>query len=233
MGTSSIIFRQLFDPETSTYTYLLADSLSKEAALIDTVFEKTARDLQLLKQLGLKLKYVFETHIHADHITGASVLRESTGAQVALSVEAGIHCADIQIKDGDTFFLGKSEIKAIATPGHTNTCTTYFWEDRLFTGDTLFVRDVGRTDFQQGSNPIMFESITKKIYSYPDLTAIFPGHDYNGHLQSSVAEEKQFNIKVTSSTSLREFEERMLQMKLAQPKKIHIAVPANLKCGKV
>ena len=228
----NLIFRQLFDYETWTYTYLLADAATKEAILIDTVKEQVARDLQVLKELGLKLKYVLDTHIHADHITGASALKEATGALTAVSKRAGVPCVDIAIEEGQELAFGSFRVKAIATPGHTNTCTSFLCENMIFTGDTLFVRDVGRTDFQQGSNANMYESITKKLFSLPESTLVFPAHDYRGHSMSTIEEEKKYNSKLGGGISEKEFTERMLAMKLGQPKKIHIAVPANMACGK-
>lgn len=228
-----MIFRQLFDYETWTYTYLIADPESKEAALIDTVREQSARDLALLSELGLKLKFLLETHIHADHVTGAALLRKATGARVALSENAKVSCADISLKDGQKLQLGKFEIEAIATPGHTSTCTSYYVNGMVFTGDTLFVRDVGRTDFQEGSNETMFRSVTSRLFSLPENTKVYPGHDYKGHMSSSIGEEKKFNSKLGGGKKFEEFRELMMAMKLGQPKKIHIAVPANLKCGEL
>lgn len=226
-----MIFRQLFDYETWTYTYLLADPETKEAALIDTVKEQAARDLNLLGELGLKLKYVIETHIHADHVTAAAVLRSKTGAKIALNAVAGVKAADVQLKDGDELLLGRIKIRCLATPGHTDTCMSYYCEGRVFTGDTLFIRDAGRTDFQQGSTERMYDSVTRKLFALPDDTQVFPGHDYKGQLSSTIAEEKKFNSKLGGGRSLAQFQSEMAAMKLGTPKKIHIAVPANLECG--
>lgn len=227
-----MIFRQLFDSESSTYTYIVACPSTREAAIIDSVKEHSARDLQLLKELGLKLKYILETHLHADHITGASLLREATGAKVGLSKVAGVGCADLALEDGQLLELGKERIRVLATPGHTNTCLSYSVGNCVFTGDVLFVRDVGRTDFQQGSNEKMFDSVTRKLFSLPDETFVYPAHDYKGNHVSTIAEEKKFNMKVGGGKSFAEFAELMAGMKLAQPKKIHIALPANMLCGK-
>lgn len=226
-----MIFRQLFDYETWTYTYLLADSGTKEAVLIDTVKEQVERDLTLLKELGLTLRYALETHVHADHVTGAGLLRQRTGCKVGVSAVAKVSCADVQVTDGLELAVGKLRIRAMATPGHTNTCTSYLCEGRVFTGDVLLIRDAGRTDFQEGSNERMYESITKKLFSLPDNTQLFPGHDYKGFTSSTIAEEKAFNSKVGGGASFEQFREKMAAMKLGQPKRIHIAVPANLACG--
>jgi sulfur dioxygenase len=227
----SMIFRQLFDYETWTYTYLLADPVSKEALLIDTVKEQVERDLALLSELELKLKYVLETHIHADHVTGAATLRTRTGAKVGVNAAAGVTCCDLQLKDGDELALGSFRVKCITTPGHTNTCMSFYCDGRVFTGDTLFIRDAGRTDFQQGSPEKMYDSVTRKLFSLPDSTMVYPGHDYKGQTSSTVAEEKKFNMKLGGGKTLAEFRELMAAMKLGQPKRIHIAVPANMVCG--
>jgi len=159
---STLIFRQLFDYDTWTYTYLLADATSKEAILIDTVKEQVERDSSLLSELGLKLKYILDTHVHADHVTGAAKLRERTGAQTGVSKVAEVKVADLALEDGQELSYGPFKLRVISTPGHTNTCLSFYSEGMVFTGDTLLIRDVGRTDFQQGSSEKMFESITKK-----------------------------------------------------------------------
>jgi glyoxylase-like metal-dependent hydrolase (beta-lactamase superfamily II) len=148
-----------------------------------------------------------------------------------VSAVAGVHCADIAIKDGDELSLGKIKIRAISTPGHTNTCTSYFCEGRVFTGDTLFIRDAGRTDFQEGSPESMYDSVTRKLFTLPDDTLVFPGHDYKGNMMSTIREEKAHNSKFGGGRTLAQFKELMAAMKLGQPKKIHIAVPANMECG--
>jgi len=226
-----MIFRQLFDYETWTYTYLLADEDTREALLIDTVKEQVERDLALLKELGLTLKYTLETHIHADHVTGSGTLRARTGAKVAVSAVAGVTCADIQLTDGMELALGNKKVRAITTPGHTNTCTSFYCEGRVFTGDVLFIRDAGRTDFQEGSPEQMFDSVTRKLFALPPATQVFPGHDYKGQTSSTIAEEIAHNPKFGGGRTLAEFRELMAAMKLGMPKKIHIAVPANMQCG--
>lgn len=227
----NLIFRQLFDYETWTYTYLLADAASKEAILIDTVKEQVERDLGILKELGLKLKFVLDTHVHADHVTGAGKLRAATGAKTGLSKSAGVACADLALEDGQELSFGEFRIRAIATPGHTDTCMSFYTEGMVFTGDTLFVRDVGRTDFQQGSNQKMFDSIRGKLFGLPKDTLVYPGHDYRGQTVSTIAEEERLNPKVGAARSFEHFKSEMDAMKLGPPKRLHIAVPANLKCG--
>lgn len=227
----NLIFRQLFDYETWTYTYLLADAASNEAVLIDTVKEQVDRDLEILKELGLNLKYVLDTHVHADHVTGSAKLRAATGAKIGISKTAGVTCADVALEDGQELRFGNFTIKAIATPGHTDTCMSYYSEGMVFTGDTLFVRDVGRTDFQQGSNEKMFTSIREKLFALPADTQVYPGHDYHGRMVSTIKEESELNPKVGTKHSYEHFKKEMAALKLGPPKRLRIAVPANLKCG--
>jgi len=226
-----MIFHQLFEQESSTYTYLLADEDTKEAILIDAVLETAERDLKLITELGLKLKYLLDTHIHADHITGAGTLRAKTGAKTAVSSGANVQCVDVTLNDGDELKFGKYTLKALSTPGHTNSCMTFYTEGMLFTGDVLFIRGTGRTDFQQGDSRKMYHSIHDKLFTYPEGTKIYPGHDYKGMSYSTVGDEKKFNPRVGGGKSEDEFVQIMNELKLANPKKIDIAVPANLKCG--
>lgn len=227
----NLLFRQLFDYETWTYTYLLADRESGEAVLIDTVKEQVPRDLGLLRELGLKLKYVLDTHLHADHVTGAAKLREATGAKTGVAKVAGVAVADLALEDAQQLSFGPFSLRVIATPGHTSTCLSFYTEGMVFTGDTLFIRDVGRTDFQEGSNERMFDSVTRKLFSLPPETLVYPGHDYKGRQVSTVAEEKAFNSKLGGAGGFAAFKEKMDAMKLAPPKRLHIALPANLKGG--
>lgn len=232
MAANGLIFQQLLEQESSTYTYLLADQASGEAVLIDPVKETLARDLQLLKDMNLKLKYVLDTHIHADHITAAGLLREETGAKTAVSAESEVECVDIPLNDGDELTFGSHKIKAIATPGHTNTCMSFLVGDKIFTGDALLIRGTGRTDFQSGSSEKLYQSITEKIFKLPDATYVYPGHDYRGFSWSTVGLEKKHNPRVGGGKTLSEFKKIMSELNLANPKKIHEAVPANLMCGK-
>lgn len=225
------IFYQLFEPESSTYTYLIADPETKEAALIDPVLEKVDRDLQLIKELDLKLKYVLDTHIHADHITGAGEIRRRTGAKTAVSECARITCADLLLKDGEELFLGKRKIRALTTPGHTDSCMSFLLEDRVFTGDALMIRACGRTDFQQGSAEKLYESVHDKLFTLPEDTKVYPGHDYKGQTASTIGMEKKFNPRLGQGKSKEEFVAIMANLKLDPPKKIKVAVPANLACG--
>lgn len=228
---SKLIFHQLFEPETSTYTYLLADSDSREAVLIDPVLETVDSDIKLLNDLGLKLKYVLDTHIHADHVTGAGELRKRTGAKSAVSAIANVNCVDIPLQDQEELAFGNFKIKALETPGHTDSCLSFVCEDKVFTGDALLIRGTGRTDFQQGSSEKLYNSITQKLFTLPDETTVYPGHDYRGILSSTIGLEKKLNPRIGGGKSKQEFTKIMSELKLANPKKIHEAVPANLGCG--
>lgn len=228
-----MIFYQLIETETSTYTYLLADEMTKEAVVIDTVIEKVDRDLLLISEMGLKLKYIIDTHLHADHITGSGELRKRTGAKTAISSKAHVPCIDIPLKDGDEIKFGKYTLKALETPGHTNSCMSFLIDGMIFTGDLLLIRGTGRTDFQEGDAKKMYESITEKIFSLSNDTKIYPGHDYKGFTYSTVEWEKKFNARIGANRPLAEFIKIMSELKLAPPKKIDVAVPANLQCGMV
>lgn len=228
----SLIFRQLFEAESSTYTYLLADPNSREAVIIDPVKETVERDLKLVGELGLKLCFILDTHIHADHVTGAGLLREKTGAKTAVSTGAHVDCVDLQLKEGDEISFGRFKLKAIATPGHTDSCMSYICEGRVFTGDSLMIRGTGRTDFQQGSSETLFQSITQKLFKLPPDTLVFPAHDYKGNTVSTIAEEISYNPRVGGGKNVAEFVKIMSSLKLSQPKKIHEALPANMACGR-
>ncbi len=228
-----MIFRQLFDPETSTYSYLLADEITREAVLIDSVREQLERDTTLLRELGLKLVYAVETHVHADHVTASGRLREETGAKVAVSADAGVSNADLGLRDGDEISFGSHAIEARATPGHTNGCMTFVSHEIgcAFTGDALLIRGCGRTDFQEGSPQTLYDSVQQKILSLPEETKLYPGHDYKGRTVSTVSEERQFNARLGSGKSESDFVAIMEGLDLAYPKRIDEAVPANLESG--
>lgn len=228
-----MIFRQLFDRETCTYTYLLADEDSRDAVLIDPVRDLFDRDSQLLTELGLTLRYTLETHIHADHVTASGLFRLRLGSRSVVSSQTGASCADILIEDGGTVQFGRHHVEARHTPGHTSGCVSYYLPDRgaVFTGDALFVRGCGRTDFQQGSASDLYDSVHGRILSLPDGTTIYPGHDYKGRTSSTVAEEKAHNPRLGGGRTKAQFVEIMDNLKLSNPARIHIAVPANLQCG--
>ncbi|HKU47370.1 MAG TPA: MBL fold metallo-hydrolase [Burkholderiales bacterium] len=229
-----MIFRQLFDPQSSTYTYLLADPGSREALLIDPVFEQARRDAALIDELGLKLCWTLETHVHADHVTGAWLLREKLGSRIALSASAGAEGADKYLAPRERISFGKHYLEARPTPGHTNGCTTFVLDDHsmAFTGDTLFIRGCGRTDFQGGDARTLYRSVREQIFSLPDRCLIYPGHDYRGLTVTSVGEEKLYNPRLAESIGEGDFVGYMSHLGLAHPKQMDVAVPANLKCGR-
>ena len=227
----SEIFYQLYEAESSTYTYLIGDSESGEAALIDPVLETFERDLTLVRELKLKLKYVLETHVHADHITSSGMFRNQTGALVGLSDQAQVECADLALADGEELSLGKFKIKVIHTPGHTDSCASFLFEGRAFTGDALLIRGCGRTDFQQGSSDKLFKSVREKLFSLPKETKVYPAHDYKGRTSSTIAEEREFNPRLKLENTLQDFKKIMSELKLDPPKKIKESVPANMRCG--
>ena len=229
-----IVFRQLFDPQSATYTYLVADRGSREALLVDPVFEQARRDAALIEELGLRLKWTLETHVHADHVTGAWLLRQKLGSKIAISAASGAEGADLYIKDLDRVPFGKRSLEARATPGHTGGCMTYVLDDAsmAFTGDALLIRGCGRTDFQQGSARTLFRSVRGGIFSLPDECQIFPGHDYRGLTQTSVGEEKLYNPRLAESIGEGDFVGYMENLGLAHPKLMDQAIPANMACGK-
>jgi len=226
-----MIFRQLFDSESSTYTYLLGDSQTKEAVIIDPVIEKSERDAKLVLELGLVLKYVMNTHVHADHITGTGRLKKLLpGCQSVLSSKSGGK-ADVLVKDGDRVQFGGSSLLVAETPGHTAGCITYIDNNnsRAFTGDALLIRGCGRTDFQGGSAQTLYKSVWSRILSLPDNFCLYPAHDYKGMMFTTVGEEKLHNPRLTKS--LEEYVKIMEGLGLAYPKKIDESMPANMECG--
>ena len=229
-----VVFRQLFDSQSSTYTYLIADPASREAVLIDPVFEQARRDAALVEELGLKLAWTLETHVHADHVTAAWLLKQKLGSRIAVSKAGGAEGADLFLEKNQTIRFGKSSLEARATPGHTDGCMTYVLDDRsmAFTGDALLIRGCGRTDFQQGSPGKLFRSVREQVFSLPDACLVYPAHDYRGLTASSVGEEKKFNPRLAESIGEGDFTGYMNHLGLAHPKQMEVAVPANLKCGK-
>jgi glyoxylase-like metal-dependent hydrolase (beta-lactamase superfamily II)/rhodanese-related sulfurtransferase len=229
--TTTMIFKQLFDDATWTYTYLIADPKTKEAVMIDPVNTQIDVYLQLLAAEGLTLKYSLETHVHADHITAGGLLRQKTGAQTAVSSLCGADTADVQIKDGDVFeFADGEEVKVIATPGHTPGSISFLWRDRLFSGDSLLIGGCGRTDFQGGNSGDLYDAITQRLFTLPDDTLVYPGHDYQGRWVSNINQERSNNPRLTGK-SREQFIEIMENLNLPNPKLIDEAVPANRYCG--
>jgi sulfur dioxygenase len=229
-----LIFRQFFDPQSSTYTYLLADSVSREALLIDPVFEQARRDQAQIQELGLTLKWTLETHVHADHVTGAWMHKQRSGSRIAISAASGAQGADRSLSHDDRIEFGRRALETRATPGHTDGCLSYVLEDRsmVFTGDALLIRGCGRTDFQQGSAPRLYRSVREQLFSLPDDCVVYPGHDYRGLTASSVGEERNFNPRLGGHVLPEDFAGYMKHLGLAHPKQIDVAVPANLRCGR-
>ena len=223
--------RQLFDPASSTYTYLLWDTQTREAALIDSVREQIERDSVLIRELDLDLKYLLETHIHADHITGAGELRKRFGAKAIVHRNSETDCADILVDGGERLMIGGSSIEVMFTPGHTNTDISFLIDGAVFTGDSLLIRGSGRTDFQSGDAGAAYDSITEKLFTLSDDTLVYPAHDYHGHTVSSIGEEKAFNPRLGNQASREEYVQLMDSLVLDKPKLIDKAVPGNLACG--
>ena len=223
-------FRQLFDPESSTYTYILADAERREAVIVDPVRTHCERDLAVLAEMAVKLVWILETHVHADHVTGARALKLRTGARTAVSTHCGATGFDRLIDEGELIVFGDEVVRALATPGHTPGSTCYLWRDRLLTGDTLLIGGCGRTDFQKGSAEALYESITGKLFVLPEDTLVYPGHDYRGRRVSTIGEEKASNPRLAGKTR-DEFVHIMNTLDLPEPKQIRVAVPANLEGG--
>lgn len=229
-----MIFRQLLDTKSATFSYLLADEGTREAVLLDSVFEQHARDAALLLELGLRLIYTLETHVHADHVTGAWLMKERFGSRIAVSVNAHAKGADLLVAEGDIVRFGNRSLHVLSTPGHTNGCVTYVLDDRsmAFTGDALLIRGAGRTDFQEGDARTLYRSVREKIFSLPDETLLYPAHDYAGRLCTSVWEERRYNPRLGGERSEGDFVGFMDNLGLPVPKQMDVAIPANLESGK-
>jgi sulfur dioxygenase len=226
-----MLFKQLFDKETWTYTYLIADPVNKEAVLIDPVNTHIDDYLALLQEQGLQLKYTLETHVHADHITASGLLRQKLGAQTGVGALCGAETADFQMKDGDVFsFANGEQIKVIATSGHTKGSMSFLWRDRVFTGDSLLIGGCGRTDFQGGDAGALYDSISQRLFTLPDETLVYPAHDYQQRWISSIIQERTTNPRLSGKTR-GEFITIMNNLHLPKPKLIDEAVPANRYCG--
>jgi len=232
-----MLFRQLFEPQSSAYTYLIACEASREAALIDPVIDTVERDLQLLDSLGLTLSFTIETHIHADHVTGASRLRARTGCKCALPQKSGAEHVDLRVREGEPIRIGGLEVQPLYTPGHTDDHHSYFLESsdggRVFTGDALLIDGCGRTDFQNGDAATLYRSVHEKIFSLPPDTLVYPGHDYQHRRVSSVGQERDRNPRLGGGRTIEEFTALMAALNLPRPQKMDVAVPANRECGQV
>lgn len=225
---------QLFDPDSCTYTYVLFDPDTREAVIIDPVDEQLERDLQVLREYGLRLRWVVETHAHADHITSALRLAEHTGARTAAPAACGIVTVHQPLHDGDELPFGAQRLRALATPGHTAGSMSYVWQvegrTHVFTGDTLLIGGCGRTDFQSGNAEALYRSITEVLFALPDDAIVWPGHDYHGRTHSTIGHEKAHNPRLAGKT-LAEFVAIMANLNLPKPRRIDEAVPANLRGG--
>ncbi len=226
-----MIFRQLFEPLSSTYTYLLGCERTGQALLVDPVYPTWERDLQVLENLGLTLAYTLETHVHADHITSARKLREMVGSQVVFPAASAALCPDLLVRDNEMFVMGDVALHVLYTPGHTDDHHCYQFHDRLLTGDALLIDGCGRTDFQNGSAEDLYTSINQRLFTLPDDTLVYPGHDYQQRRVSSIAQERERNPRLGGGRSLPEFIEIMDNLDLAYPKFIDYAVPGNRQCG--
>ncbi len=226
-----MIFRQLFETETSTYSYLLGCQRTNRALLIDPVVSEIDQYLNLLQGLNLKLIYTLETHVHADHVTAAGQLREQIGSKSVVHRDAGAMCADLLVTDGVTLQVGDLDLEVRHTPGHTGGCVSYVMADRVFTGDALLINGSGRTDFQQGDAGLLYDSITRKLFSLPPDTLVYPGHDYQGNTVSTIKQEIAKNSRLGGGRTRDEFIAIMRDLKLAYPKFIDKALPANQSCG--
>ncbi len=230
-----MVFRQLFEPDSSTYTYLISCPETGATALIDPVLETAERDVALLQQLGLALSYSIDTHIHADHLTGARRLKELTGSRIVYPGMDELPCADLGVREGEPLRIGNIELHPLFTPGHTDHHHAYLIDNgtqrMLFSGDALLIDACGRTDFQSGDSATLYRSIHEKFFSLPDETLVYPCHDYAGRFVSSIAQEKARNPRLGQNRSLEEFTAIMDNLGLAYPRKIDFAVPGNERCG--
>jgi len=226
-----MIFHQFFEKESSTYTYLIASEQTHEAVLIDPVASEIESYAKKLNEHNLTLVYSLDTHVHADHVTAANLLREKFGCKTVLHRHSGVACGDIFITDRSAIRVGEILIEARYTPGHTNACTSYVVDGMVFTGDALLIDGCGRTDFQEGSAETLYDSIHQQIFTLADETIVYPGHDYKGRLSSTVGHERLHNARLGKGKSKQDFVQIMTNLDLPYPKKIDIALPANKVCG--
>ena len=233
-GGGALLFRQLFDAPTGSFTYLLADVASGKGVLIDPVFEQHERDLSLIRELGISLVACLDTHAHADHVTGSWLMHQATGSAIGLAAAARAENVTLPLQHGDCVAFGERHLEVRSTPGHTDGCVSYVLDDRsmAFTGDALLVRGCGRCDFQQGNAHTLWASITEQILTLPDHCLLYPGHDYTGRTVTSVTEEKAFNARLGGNATERDFVGHMENMRLPHPHRIAQALPGNMRSGK-
>jgi glyoxylase-like metal-dependent hydrolase (beta-lactamase superfamily II) len=227
----AMLFRQLFEPLSSTYTYLLGCEETREALLIDPVVNSIDRDLAVLAKLGMRLTLTVETHVHADHITGALHLRERVRSRIAAPAHDRLPCVDLPIEDGQSIDLGTIRLRALHTPGHTDGHFAYVCGERAFTGDALLIDGCGRTDFQNGDATRLFRSVHERLFTLPDETLVYPAHDYHSRHVSSIGQERERNPRLGGKRTIDEFVHLMAELKLPYPKFIDHAVPGNRECG--
>jgi glyoxylase-like metal-dependent hydrolase (beta-lactamase superfamily II)/rhodanese-related sulfurtransferase len=229
-----MVFRQLYDPVSSTYSYLLGDADTASAVLIDPVFEKHQRDAALVRELGLDLVYTLDTHCHADHVTGAWLMKAALGSRIALAAEYGAANVDLPLSPGDRVEFGRTALEVRATPGHTAGCLSFVTTDHrmVFTGDALLIRGAGRTDFQQGNPHTLFRSINEQLFTLPDDCVVYPAHDYEGRTTSTIGEEKAWNPRIGGGAREEDFVGYMMNLGLPHPKQLELAVPANMRAGR-
>jgi glyoxylase-like metal-dependent hydrolase (beta-lactamase superfamily II) len=225
-----MIFRQLFDTTSSTYTYLIASRRGGEAVIVDPVLERVERYIKLLEELDLRLIKAIDTHLHADHITGLGELRNRTKCITVMGEMSGVDVVSMRVTDGEQITVEGMSLETIYTPGHTNDSYSFLMQDRVFTGDTLLIRGTGRTDFQNGSAADQYHSIFNRLLKLPDETLVYPAHDYKGDTVSTIGEERAFNPRL-QVTSVQEYVDIMSSLKLPNPKMMDVAIPANLKVG--
>lgn len=226
-----MIFRQLFEPISSTYTYLIGCEETGQAILIDPVINAIDRDLQALQQLGLRLECTLDTHVHADHITAALQLKLRVGSKIAAPAIDRLPCVDLPVEENRPIQVGSLSLKGLHTPGHTDGHFAYLLGERVFTGDALLIDGCGRTDFQNGDSEALYRSVTEKLFSLADETLVYPAHDYTGRRVSSIAQEKGRNPRLGAGKRVEEFKQIMAGLKLPYPKFIDHAVPGNRQCG--
>jgi len=223
--------RQLFDPGSSTYSYLLWEPVSREAVLIDPVQDQITRDLRLIRKHGLQLRYTLETHVHADHVTGSGLLRRALDSLVLVHENSRSKCADILLKDGDRIPVGDRKIDVLHTPGHTDSDVCYLVPGMVFTGNVLLIRDCGRTDYPSSDAGTLYDSITGRLFDLPDTTIIYPGNDHQGRSFSTIGDEKTHNPRVGNGISRDRFVTMTLGLRSEPPPRIHEVLPSNVRCG--
>lgn len=227
-----MLFRQLYDLDTGTYTYLLAARPGGEAVIIDPVLEQINAYLQLLRELDVRLVKAIDTHTHADHVTAMGQLRDTTGCVTIMGEQTKAECVSLRVKDGEHIAVDGLTLQALYTPGHTDESYSFLMDDRVFTGDTLLIRGTGRTDFQNGDARAQYDSLFNKLLKLPEDTLVYPGHDYKGWTVSTIGEERRYNPRLQVS-SVEAYVNIMNNLKLPNPKYMDVAVPANLACGQL